>query len=103
MLGANLQPVGEALRAQLDLPAGQGLVVEGLRGDGACVLLSQLEPGQHSLRPLHKERHRGNVRQDFASWQVVQVGHLQRRDRECIFPPDVQQRTAGHQELELRT
>src|SRR5437660_12817131 len=36
MLGANLQPVGEALRAQLDLPAGQGLVVEGLRGDGAC-------------------------------------------------------------------
>ena len=73
------------------------------RGDGACVLLSQLEPGQHSLRPLHKERHRGNVRQDFASWQVVQVGHLQRRDRECIFPPDVQQRTAGHQELELRT
>jgi membrane-associated protease RseP (regulator of RpoE activity) len=36
MLGANLQPVGDGLRAQLDIPAGQGLVVERLRGDGAC-------------------------------------------------------------------
>jgi serine protease Do len=36
MLGANLQPVGDALRAQIDIPSGQGLVVEGLRGDGAC-------------------------------------------------------------------
>jgi S1-C subfamily serine protease len=36
ILGANLQPVGDALRAQIDIPPGQGLVVEGLRGDGAC-------------------------------------------------------------------
>ena len=36
MLGANLHPVGDALRAQIDIPSGQGLVVEGLRGDGAC-------------------------------------------------------------------
>jgi membrane-associated protease RseP (regulator of RpoE activity) len=36
MLGANLQPVGDALRTQLDIQAGQGLVVEGLRGGGAC-------------------------------------------------------------------
>src|SRR5262245_49317730 len=35
LLGATLQPVGDTLRAQLDIPAGQGLVVEGLRGDGA--------------------------------------------------------------------
>jgi C-terminal processing protease CtpA/Prc len=35
MLGANLQPVGDALRTQLGIPAGEGLVIEGLRGDGA--------------------------------------------------------------------
>src|SRR4051812_14540351 len=32
-LGATLQPVGDALRAQLDLPVGQGLVVASLRED----------------------------------------------------------------------
>jgi membrane-associated protease RseP (regulator of RpoE activity) len=36
LLGANLQPVGETLRAQLDIPEGQGLVIEGLRAEGAC-------------------------------------------------------------------
>jgi membrane-associated protease RseP (regulator of RpoE activity) len=36
MLGATLQPVGEALRTQLGIPAGQGLVVEGLQREGAC-------------------------------------------------------------------
>jgi C-terminal processing protease CtpA/Prc len=35
MLGANLQPVGDTLRTQLGIPAGEGLVVEGLRGEGA--------------------------------------------------------------------
>ena len=35
LLGANLQPVGDTLRTQLGIPAGQGLVVEGLRGEGA--------------------------------------------------------------------
>src|SRR5712664_1602383 len=35
MFGANLQPIGDTLRAQLSISAGQGLVVEGLRGDGA--------------------------------------------------------------------
>jgi membrane-associated protease RseP (regulator of RpoE activity) len=35
LLGATLQPVGDTLRAQLDLPAGQGLLVAGLRSDGA--------------------------------------------------------------------
>jgi C-terminal processing protease CtpA/Prc len=38
LLGATLQPVGDTLRAQLGLPAGQGLVVEVLNGDGACAL-----------------------------------------------------------------
>jgi C-terminal processing protease CtpA/Prc len=32
-LGATLQPIGDALRAQLDLPAGQGLLVASLRDD----------------------------------------------------------------------
>jgi C-terminal processing protease CtpA/Prc len=36
LLGATLQPVGDTLRTQLDIPAGQGLVVESLQGDGAC-------------------------------------------------------------------
>jgi serine protease Do len=36
LLGANLQPVGDTLRAQLNIPAGEGLVVEGLRAEGAC-------------------------------------------------------------------
>lgn len=35
-LGATLQPVGDALRAQLDIPAGQGLVVASLRADSPC-------------------------------------------------------------------
>jgi membrane-associated protease RseP (regulator of RpoE activity) len=35
MLGATLQPVGDTLRTQLGIPAGEGLVVEGLRGEGA--------------------------------------------------------------------
>jgi serine protease Do len=34
LLGATLQPVGETLRAHLDIPAGQGLLVTSLRGDG---------------------------------------------------------------------
>jgi C-terminal processing protease CtpA/Prc len=34
LLGATLQPVGEALRAQLGLAAGQGLLVASVRGDG---------------------------------------------------------------------
>lgn len=34
LLGATLQPVSEALRAQLAVPAGQGVVVASLRGDG---------------------------------------------------------------------
>jgi membrane-associated protease RseP (regulator of RpoE activity) len=34
MLGATLQPVGDALRAQLDIPAGQGLLIASLRTDG---------------------------------------------------------------------
>ncbi len=34
LLGATLQPVGDVLRAQLDIPAGQGLLVASLRGDG---------------------------------------------------------------------
>src|SRR5690242_19944540 len=38
LLGATLQPVGDALRTQLDIPSGQGLVVESLQGDGACAL-----------------------------------------------------------------
>lgn len=32
-LGATLQPVGDALRAQLDLPAGQGLLIASLRDE----------------------------------------------------------------------
>jgi C-terminal processing protease CtpA/Prc len=35
LLGATMQPVGDTLQAQLGIPAGQGLVVEGLRGEGA--------------------------------------------------------------------
>jgi len=34
MLGATLQSVGDVLRAQLDIPAGQGLLVAALRDDG---------------------------------------------------------------------
>lgn len=34
LLGATLQPVGDALRAQLELRAGQGLLVASLRADG---------------------------------------------------------------------
>jgi serine protease Do len=34
MLGATLQPVSDAMRAQLEIPAGQGLLVTGLRDDG---------------------------------------------------------------------
>lgn len=39
LLGATLQPVGDTLRTQLGIPVGQGLVVETLRGDGACALV----------------------------------------------------------------
>jgi serine protease Do len=35
LLGATLQPVGPTLRAQLDLPAGAGLLVAQIRSDGA--------------------------------------------------------------------
>jgi serine protease Do len=34
MFGATLEPISEALRAQLDVPAGQGLLVAGVRADG---------------------------------------------------------------------
>jgi C-terminal processing protease CtpA/Prc len=34
LLGATLQPVGDTLRAQLAIPAGQGLLVAALRADG---------------------------------------------------------------------
>jgi C-terminal processing protease CtpA/Prc len=34
LLGAALQPVGDTLRSQLDIPAGQGLLVTSLRADG---------------------------------------------------------------------
>jgi len=34
LLGASFQPVGEALRAQLDIPAGQGLLVESVVNNG---------------------------------------------------------------------
>src|SRR5262245_977244 len=34
ILGATLQPVGDVLRAQLNLPPGQGLLVASLRADG---------------------------------------------------------------------
>jgi C-terminal processing protease CtpA/Prc len=34
LLGANLEPVGDALRAQLDIAAGQGLLVSSVRADG---------------------------------------------------------------------
>jgi serine protease Do len=34
LLGATLQPVGDALRAQLDIAAGQGLLVAAIRADG---------------------------------------------------------------------
>jgi membrane-associated protease RseP (regulator of RpoE activity) len=34
LLGATLRPVGNTLRAQLDIPAGQGLLVTALRGEG---------------------------------------------------------------------
>jgi serine protease Do len=34
LLGANLEPISEALRAQLDVPAGQGLLVSNVRADG---------------------------------------------------------------------
>jgi C-terminal processing protease CtpA/Prc len=34
MLGATLRPVGDTLREQLGIPAGQGLLVAALRGDG---------------------------------------------------------------------
>jgi C-terminal processing protease CtpA/Prc len=34
LFGASLQPISDALRAQLEIPAGQGLLVTSLRGDG---------------------------------------------------------------------
>jgi membrane-associated protease RseP (regulator of RpoE activity) len=34
LLGATLRPVGDTLRAQLGIPAGRGLLVAALRGDG---------------------------------------------------------------------
>src|SRR3954468_7632634 len=34
LLGATLQPISDALRAQLALPAGEGLLVASLRSDG---------------------------------------------------------------------
>jgi membrane-associated protease RseP (regulator of RpoE activity) len=34
IFGATMQPIGEALRAQLDVPAGQGLLVASMRADG---------------------------------------------------------------------
>src|SRR5205807_1114219 len=33
-LGATLKPIDDTLRAQLDIPSGQGLLVTCLRGDG---------------------------------------------------------------------
>jgi membrane-associated protease RseP (regulator of RpoE activity) len=36
MLGATLKSVGDTLRAQLRIPAGQGLLVASLTADGAC-------------------------------------------------------------------
>jgi C-terminal processing protease CtpA/Prc len=38
VLGATLKPVGDALRAQLEIPAGQGLLVSSLRNDGPSAL-----------------------------------------------------------------
>jgi membrane-associated protease RseP (regulator of RpoE activity) len=35
LLGATLQPVGDTLRAQVDIPAGQGLLVTDVRAEGA--------------------------------------------------------------------
>jgi serine protease Do len=35
LLGATLQPIGDTLRAQLDIPAGQGLLITDLRAEGA--------------------------------------------------------------------
>src|SRR5260221_1738331 len=37
-LGATLQPISDALRAQLDLPSGQCLLVASLRADGPGAL-----------------------------------------------------------------
>ena len=72
-------------------------------GDGARVLYRQLEARQDGLRPLHKECYRGHMRKVIVCWQVAQIRHFQRRDREFIFAPYMQARPAGHEELELRT
>ncbi len=34
LLGATLQPIDDTMRSQLDIPAGQGLLITALRGDG---------------------------------------------------------------------
>jgi C-terminal processing protease CtpA/Prc len=36
--GGTLVPISDVLRAQLNVPAGQGVLVESLRGDGPCAL-----------------------------------------------------------------
>lgn len=43
LLGATLQPVGETLRAQLDLPKGQGLLVASIRIEGPSALAGLLQ------------------------------------------------------------
>jgi C-terminal processing protease CtpA/Prc len=63
LLGATLQPVGDTLREQLAIKAGQGLVIEALRADGACaqaglqqndVLLSLADKPLNSTSDLNK-------------------------------------------------
>src|SRR5262249_51279911 len=64
MLGATLQPVNDVLRAQLGIPAGRGLLVTFVRGDGASaqaglrqndILLALAERPLASPADLNKE------------------------------------------------
>ncbi|HLW66184.1 MAG TPA: PDZ domain-containing protein [Gemmataceae bacterium] len=54
LLGANLEPISDALRSQLDIPAGQGLLVSNVRSDGPCAVAG-LKPNDVLLTLADKQ------------------------------------------------
>src|SRR6266487_444668 len=68
--------------------------------DGAGIAWKHLESWQDGVDPLQKECHCRILCEDFACGKDSKIGQCQRGNQELVFPTQMQDASAGHQDLE---
>src|SRR2546421_4532874 len=79
---------------------GQPVQLDADLGESSRVVLRECKIGLHCLRTLNEKGDRPILQKLLMRWQVERIGQGERRNRKLVFSLHVQDRSAGHQDLD---